>query len=48
MNHPNQDLNDIFNLIQVDIKNDGVLTDLTKYYDPILMDIILPQNKGQT
>ena len=36
------DLNQIISLIQVDRSNVGVLTDLTQYYDPTLMDIILP------
>ena len=38
------DLNEIINLIQVDMSRDGALTDLLQYYDPISMDIILPQN----
>ena len=38
------DLNEIINLIQVDMGKDGALTDLLQYYDPISMDIILPQN----
>ena len=37
------DLNGIIDLIQNDIRNDGALTDLTQYYDPSTMEIILPQ-----
>ena len=37
------DLNDIINLIQNDITNNGTLTDLIQYYDPSSMEIILPK-----
>ena len=37
------DLNDIISLIQIDEANDGALTDLTQYFDPSCMDIIMPQ-----
>lgn len=37
------DLNDIISLIQIDQANDGALTDLTQYFDPSCMDIIIPQ-----
>ena len=36
------DLNEIVSIIQLDQRNNGALTDLTQYYDPTLMAIILP------
>ena len=36
------DLNEIISLIQIDLSNNGSLTDLTQYYDPTVMDIIMP------
>ena len=37
------DLNEIIALLQMDLSNNGALTDLLQYYDPSTMDIILPQ-----
>ena len=36
------DLNAIVTSIQADIDNDGALIDVTQFYDPTSMDVILP------